>query len=143
MHDDSTRTDHTISDRCHIVAGGLAEMPHWWDCSCGWESDRGIGHDGFQHARAAAVGHAASYGVSLDDDEMTPDDYVRLGRAIARVMFAAWRAGQVSSAPTSASEAPTPKPKRARRLSPSSIAAWEAQWQAEREQAESDAEAES
>jgi hypothetical protein len=25
-------------------------------------------------------------------DEMTPDDYVRLGRAMARVMFAAWRA---------------------------------------------------
>jgi hypothetical protein len=27
-------------------------------------------------------------------DEMTPDDYARLGRAMARVLFAAWRATQ-------------------------------------------------
>jgi len=128
MHDDSTGTDHILSHHCHM-AGGLAEMPHWWDCSCGWESDRGIGHDGFRHAEDAATGHAAQYGVSLNDDEMTPDDYARLGRAMARVMFAAWRATPKTAAPEP--PVPQPKPKRTRRLSPSSIAAFEAQWQAE------------
>ena len=30
--------------------------------------------------------------VDESDDEPSPDDYVRLGRAMARVLFAAWRA---------------------------------------------------
>lgn len=128
MHDDSTPTDHDLKFHSQ-TPGGLAKMTHWWVCSCGWKSDRGIGHDGFRHAEAAAAGHAAQYGVPLADDEMTPDDYARVGRAMARVLFAAWRATSKTAAPEP--PVPQPKPKRTRSLKPSSIAAFEAQWQAE------------
>jgi hypothetical protein len=36
--------------------------------------------------------------VSELGDELTPDDYARLGRAMARVMFAAWRGTHAGAA---------------------------------------------
>ena len=40
--------------------------------------------------------------VDESEDEPTPDDYVRLGRAMARVLFAAWRA--TNERPTGAND---------------------------------------
>ena len=75
MHDDSTPTDHALSAHGQ-TPGGLAKMTHWRACSCGWESDRGVGYSGFDLAKTAASEHAAQYGVPFlrpPDDLVTPE----------------------------------------------------------------------
>jgi hypothetical protein len=67
-------------------------------------------------------------------EEQDPGAAERLGKAIGRILIAAalqLQADDRERDDQSSDVTPSPTPKRTRRLKPSSIAAWEAQWQAE------------
>jgi len=49
--------EHEIKQRMQ-GAGGLAQMKYWWTCTCGWETARSVGSDGFQAVTVEAVDHA-------------------------------------------------------------------------------------
>jgi hypothetical protein len=74
------------------------------------------------------------------DAGLSDDDWERILRAYVRLLESAWREIERQDREQALQGAgPAPQPRqRTRRLRPSSVAKWEAQWQAER-----DAEAES
>lgn len=100
MHHDDNAPAHDLDWSSRVGDGGLARMTAWYFCSCGWESSREVGFGGFGLVEAAAAAHATEHGIAFPGvADVGPTDTQRLGRAMARVMFAAWRGTTATAAP--------------------------------------------